>query len=68
MDRLLKDYEDWPYDHVTVKIVGWAVLDRNCLLDLQPDEVVYDSLISDYDSSGDTSNGYETIQIGRAHV
>ena len=61
MDRLLKDYEDWPYDHVTVKIVGWAVLDRNCLLDLQPDEVVYDSLISDYDSSGDTSNGYETI-------
>ena len=52
----LKDYED-----ITVKIVGWAVLDRNCLLDLQPDEVVYDSLISDYDSSGDTSNGYETI-------
>lgn len=57
----LKDYEDWPYDHITVKIVGWAVLDRNCLLDLQPDEVVYDSLISDYDSSGDTSNGHETI-------
>lgn len=57
----LKDYEDWPYDHVTVKVVGWAVLDRNCLLDLQPDEVVYDNLISDYDSSGDTSNGIETI-------
>lgn len=57
----LKDYEDWPYDHVTVKIVGWAVLDRSCLLDLQPDEVVYDNLISDYDSSGDTSNGVETI-------
>lgn len=57
----LKDYEDWPYDHVTVKVVGWAVLDRNCLLDLQPDEVVYDNLISDYDSSGDTSNGVETI-------
>lgn len=57
----LKDYEDWPYDHVTVKVVGWAVLDRNCLLDLQPDEVVYDNLISDYDSSYDTSNGIETI-------
>ncbi len=57
----LKDYEDWPYDHVTVKVVGWAVLDRNCLLDLQPDEVVYDNLISDYDSSGDTANGVETI-------
>lgn len=57
----LRGYDDWPYDHVTVKIVGWAVLDRNCLLDLQPDEVVYDSLISDYDSTYDTSNGYETI-------
>lgn len=57
----LKGYEDWPYDHITVKIVGWAVLDRSCLLDLQEDEVVYDNLISDYDSSGDTSNGVETI-------
>ena len=57
----LRGYDDWPYDHVTVKIVGWAVLDRNCLLDLQPDEVVYNSLISDYDSTYDTSNGYETI-------
>ena len=57
----LRGYDDWPYDHITVKIVGWAVLDRNCLLDLQPDEVVYDSLISDYDSTYDTSNGYETI-------
>ena len=57
----LRGYDDWPYDHVTVKIVGWAVLDRNCLLDLQPDEVVYDSLISDYDSTYDTSNAYETI-------
>ena len=36
----LRGYDDWPYDHITVKIVGWAVLDRNCLLDLQPDEVV----------------------------
>ena len=57
----LRGYDDWPYDHVTVKIVSWAVLDRNCLLDLQPDEVVYDSLISDYDSTYDTSNGVDTI-------
>lgn len=57
----LRGYDDWPYDHVDVKIVGWAVLDRNCLLDLQDNEVVYDYLISDYDSQYDTSNGYETI-------
>lgn len=57
----LVGYENWPYDHVDVKIVGWAVLDASVLDDLQPDEIVYDNLISDYDSSGDTSNGYETI-------
>ncbi|MCI6560419.1 MAG: dockerin type I domain-containing protein [Ruminococcus sp.] len=57
----LKGYENWPYEHIKVNIVGWAVLDKNCLLDLQPDEVVWDNLISDYDSSGDTSNGYEQI-------
>lgn len=57
----LVGYEDWPYSHVDVKIVGWAVLDRSCLLDLQPDEIVYDTLISDYDSQYDTSNGIEII-------
>ena len=57
----LVGYEDWPYSHVDVKIVGWAVLDRSCLLDLQPDEIVYDTLISDYDSQYDTDNGIETI-------
>ena len=44
-----------------VKIVGWAVLDKSVLQDLQPDEVVYDNLISDYDSTYDTSNGVDTI-------
>lgn len=57
----LRGYDGWPYDHVDVKIVGWAVLDKSCLLDLHDDEIVYDSLISDYDASGDTSNGRETI-------
>ena len=34
-------YDDWPYEHITVKVVGYAVLDESCLLDLQPDEKVY---------------------------
>lgn len=57
----LVGYEDWPYKHVDVNIVGWAVLDRNCILDPQPDEVIFDNLISDYDSTYDTSNGVEEI-------
>ncbi|MGN1481690.1 MAG: hypothetical protein ACI4WO_07260, partial [Porcipelethomonas sp.] len=48
----LEGYEDWPFDDVTVEIVGWSVLDKNCLLDLQSDEVVYtetmDSTMRDY--------------------
>ncbi|MDE7122375.1 MAG: RICIN domain-containing protein [Oscillospiraceae bacterium] len=57
----LKGYDGWKYDHIDVKIVGWAVLDKSCLLDLHDDEIVYDNLISDYDSQYDTSNGYEAI-------
>ncbi len=56
----LVDYEDWPYDHVEVNIVGWAVLDESCLLDLQDDEVVYTDT-EYYDSQYDTGNGYEEI-------
>ena len=41
----LVGYENWPYLHVNVQIVGWAVLDQNCLLDLQPDETVYTTTI-----------------------
>ena len=37
----LVGYDDWPYEHIYVKVVGYAVLDESCLLDLQPDEVVY---------------------------
>ena len=57
----LKGWDGWKYDHIDVKIVGWAVLDKSVLQDLQPDEVVYDSLISDHDSTYDTSNGVDTI-------
>lgn len=57
----LKGWDGWKYDHVDVKIVGWAVLDKSVLQDLQPDEIVYDNLISDYDSTYDTSNGVDTI-------
>lgn len=60
-NKWLAGYENWPYEHIDVNIVGWAVLDKSVLLDLQPDEIVYDNLISDYDSSYDTSNGIETI-------
>ena len=57
----LVGYDGWKYQHVDVKIVGWAVLDKTCLDDLQPEEIVYDNLLEAYDSSRDTSNGVETI-------
>ncbi len=58
--KWLVGYENWPYDHIDVNIVGWAVIDKNCLLDLHDDEVVYTET-EYYDSQYDTSNGYETI-------
>lgn len=58
--KWLSGYENWPYDHIEVKIVGWAVIDKNCLLDLHDDEIVYTDT-EFYDSQYDTSNGYETI-------
>lgn len=39
--KWLSGYENWLYDHIEVKIVGWAVIDKNCLLDLHDDEIVY---------------------------
>ena len=52
----LVGYDDWPYEHVNVKIIGWAVLDESCLLDRQSYETVYTSTIP-YDSSSDISSG-----------
>lgn len=57
----LSGWDGWEYDHIEVNVVGWAVLDKSVMLDLQPDEVVYDDLIEPYDSTYDTSNGVETI-------
>lgn len=56
----LVGYENWPYDHVDVNIVGWAVLDASDILDPQPDEIIYTDTRY-YDSQYDTSNGVEEI-------
>ncbi|MBR3629029.1 MAG: hypothetical protein IKN55_00950 [Oscillospiraceae bacterium] len=56
----LAGYENWPYDHIDVRIVGWAVIDKSCLLDLHDDEVVYTDT-KYYDAQYDTSNGRDTI-------
>lgn len=56
----LVGYENWPYDHIDVKVVGWAVIDPNCLLDLHNDEIVYTDTRY-YDSQYDTSNGRDVI-------
>lgn len=58
----LVGYENWPYSHVNVKIVGWAVIDENCLLDRQPDEVVYTDTVP-YDPSYDIQNGMGDSRI-----
>jgi hypothetical protein len=42
----LVGYADWPFEHVTVNIVGWCVLDKSCLQDIQPDENVFVNTIS----------------------
>ena len=58
-DRLA-GYDGWKYDHIDVKVVGWAVIDKNCLLDLHDDETVYTDT-KYYDAQYDTSNGRDTI-------
>lgn len=58
----LVSYENWPYSHVNVKIVGWAVIDENCLLDRQPDEVVYTDTVP-YEPSYDIQNGMGDSRI-----
>ena len=60
----LVGYENWPYDHVDVNIVGWAVLDKSLLLDLQSDEVVWDNIHTAYDSTYDTYADFS----GRGYV
>lgn len=43
----LVGYENWPFDFIPVKIVGWAVDDASKILDKQPNEVVYTSFTRD---------------------
>lgn len=56
----LAGYDGWLYDHIDVKIVGWAVIDKSCLLDLHDDEIVYTDT-QYYNAQYDTTNGRETI-------
>ncbi len=51
----LVDYENWPYDHVDVNIVGWAVTDPSLLLDLQSDEIVYTDTVEYVIQPGESS-------------
>ena len=37
----LVGFEGWPYDHVKVNIIGWAVIDKNSLIDLHNEEVIW---------------------------
>ena len=56
----LAGYDGWKYDHIDVNVVGWAVIDKSCLLDLHDDETVYTDTRY-YDAQYDTSNGRDTI-------
>ncbi len=51
----LVGYENWPYEHVDVNIVGWAVTDTSLLLDLQPDEIVYTDTVEYVIQPGESS-------------
>lgn len=37
----LVGFENWPYTHVKVNIIGWAVISKDSLLDLHSDEKVW---------------------------
>lgn len=43
----LVGYDNWPYQHVNVNVVGWAVADKSVLLDLHADEVVWTNVTYD---------------------
>ena len=51
----LTGYENWPYEDVEVRIVGWAVTDPSLLLDLQPDEIVYTDTVEYVIQPGESS-------------
>ncbi|MGS5019766.1 dockerin [Paenibacillus sp. JJ1683] len=46
-NKQLKGYDGWPYDYITVKIVGWAVANPSQILNKQSNEIVYTDTITD---------------------
>lgn len=46
-NKQLKGYDGWPYDNITVKIVGWAVANPSQILNKQSSEIVYTDTITD---------------------
>ncbi|WP_342417614.1 dockerin [Paenibacillus sp. FSL R10-2782] len=46
-NKQLKGYDGWPYDNITVKIVGWAVANPSQILNKQSNEIVYTDTITD---------------------
>lgn len=42
----LVGYEGFPYRHIKVNIIGWAVIDKNSLFDLHNEEVIWTDIES----------------------
>lgn len=43
----LVGYDGWPYDEITVNVVGWACVDDSQIMDKQDDEIVYTDYVTD---------------------
>lgn len=50
--QYLVGYDGWPFEHIDVKIVGWAVPDDSQILDKQEDEIIYTDCTYDSLSEG----------------
>lgn len=64
----LVDYDSWPYQHVDVRIVGWAVTDPSLLLDLQSDEIVYTNAETYVIQSGESQEIPTTMASGPSEL
>ncbi len=49
----LEGYDGWPYGDIPVKVVGWACVNPDLLLDKQSDEIIYTDYITDELSSSE---------------
>lgn len=52
---LLIDYDGWPYEDITVNIVGWAVNDESIIQDPTDEEIIYTDTVIDSLSETDSS-------------